>query len=148
MKSIVLIILASLCIVNLNIGQEAYAEVSSNIKVKTSSNSNNFYQTTLEGCPIENGKGLSNCSKESIYAFLEKYLVYPEAAEKAGIEEQCEVFFSVGRNGQIEKTLVRVCHKSFEKPINLALSKLQFSDPGSSKEFIHRLDINFSLHGL
>ena len=148
MKSVILVIIASLCFFECAYGQYSFTEIDTDQEVLLSANSNSNYQTTLETCPIEKGTGLSACSKEAIYLLLEKNLIYPEAAREAGVEEQCEVYFSISKEGNINKTLIRTCHKSFEESINQVLSKLHFSNVEASSQKIYRLDINFSIHGI
>lgn len=101
---------------------------------------------TLDGCSIQPGSGISNCTKRALTQFLKEYISYPSYAEQTDFSAQCKVKFMVDRNGKSNEIKISNCHKIYVHQIAKALDKTHWypaTKGGKPYDFQVELNIDF-----
>jgi len=102
MKPILVILINLFFFANVN-AQIAYVE-NPVIRMETTPKSN--LKARLKSCDIEEGTGISICSKRAIIEKLESRLAYTESAVENGIEFQAKIQFKVSVSGQVSEIMM------------------------------------------
>lgn len=102
MKPILLILINIFFFFNVN-AQIAYVE-SPVERTETEPKSN--LKARLKSCDVEEGTGISFCSKRAIIEKLESKLTYSDSAVENGVEFQAKVQFKVSTKGDVSEILI------------------------------------------
>ena len=102
MKPILVILINLFFFVNVN-GQIAYVETPVE-RIESEPKSN--LKARLKSCAIEEGTGISICSKRAIIEKLESKLTYSESAVENWLEFKAKVQFKVSTAGEVSEIMI------------------------------------------
>ena len=93
----------------------------------TPESKNVFEAATLDGCPVVDHRGLSECSEQKLLAALSE-TQFPEKAREFGlVDEICNVSFYVSSKGRMEELRLTECEKGiFESVVYSSLENLKW----------------------
>lgn len=148
---IVLISLISLfSFTNASAQNLAYVDTSSEIITSENTIEHPTYvKANIDGCELEKGIGISDCTIDKIVSELNENIEYPNFAKEYFIEQRCHVYFNVDKSGNIDDIQVLKCNeKVFTAPITKALESIELTPAKYGDDAIdynHNLYVNFTI---